>query len=712
MATRALVTIVANKGGDSGEHNVMAYGAVGDGVTDDRTAIYNAGTAATADGGYVYFPKGTYKVSSNLTLSSETMFTEGGVLSIDTSIVVTITGNITAKAFQIFSGAGTVSFLGNYVETQALPQWWGVKGDAGTNNTSAFNKCAVACATGGIPLFIPVGTYNIGSTITFATAVDIDCRGTIVYTAATNEPAVIIGNTGANQTRKRIWGLDIQRTTRSDWTNEACIGLLVYNLYESNVYIKHIQDYTIGLQCHGYASNFVYNTINIGKIYNCKISIDGTNTSSGVFNQNKFLGGRIAVQSSLYSGTARYGVRITSTDAGYVNNNNNNFDTLSFECRTDAIPILIEHGTSNKFESCRAEGNSAIVAQCENASANNSFHFLFGTGTLNDLSSLAGSNILNMQSNVSSEKVVVPVYQSGKLSDKAMFQAGEVTLPAPIFYAYYGTLTRGYTSTSGRMALTSAGVGYSTGTLVGCGVRVDTSLHKKFMVTHDGTALRYYIVCYDSNGAHIDADSGTYIWSLSSTQAISATTYFVSSGKCMRLGSDANSLSFNLHDDVKSIDVVFGLLTGETLQSFSVFALNTTYAPPVLDAYEPAGGWGQCQGTAPPTKHWNSYKVNRKLWQAVTATGGYTGWTCVNQKDTTLTAGEPLGETVMVVGDSTSMVALDIVGVLLDDGTIHWTTIASVDTGTQITLTVGLPSAAAATNGVYTNRWLGFGLIA
>lgn len=49
---------------------VKAFGAVGDGTTDDTTAIQNAiNAASTAGGGTVYFPAATYKVTS-LTLKS------------------------------------------------------------------------------------------------------------------------------------------------------------------------------------------------------------------------------------------------------------------------------------------------------------------------------------------------------------------------------------------------------------------------------------------------------------------------------------------------------------------------------------------------------------------------------------------------------------------------------------------------------------------
>ncbi|MHB8842718.1 MAG: glycosyl hydrolase family 28-related protein, partial [Candidatus Aquicultor sp.] len=44
--------------------NVKAYGAKGDGVTDDAAAINAAITAATAVGGIVFLPPGTYYITS------------------------------------------------------------------------------------------------------------------------------------------------------------------------------------------------------------------------------------------------------------------------------------------------------------------------------------------------------------------------------------------------------------------------------------------------------------------------------------------------------------------------------------------------------------------------------------------------------------------------------------------------------------------------
>lgn len=55
-------------------YNVLDYGAVADGSTDDYAAIQAAITAAQdAGGGTVYIPAGTYKVTSSLTLDANAM---------------------------------------------------------------------------------------------------------------------------------------------------------------------------------------------------------------------------------------------------------------------------------------------------------------------------------------------------------------------------------------------------------------------------------------------------------------------------------------------------------------------------------------------------------------------------------------------------------------------------------------------------------------
>ena len=67
-----------------------------------------------------------------------------------------------------------------------------------------------------------------------------------------------------------------------------------------------------------------------------------------------------------------------------------------------------------------------------------------------------------------------------------------------------------------------------------------------------------------------------------------------------------------------------------------------------------------------------------------------------------LTSAHSASDTTIEVDSTTGMTAADIVGVVLDSDVIHWTTIVSVDSSTQITLTSGLATVAANNNNVYT----------
>ncbi len=66
---------------------------------------------------------------------------------------------------------------------------------------------------------------------------------------------------------------------------------------------------------------------------------------------------------------------------------------------------------------------------------------------------------------------------------------------------------------------------------------------------------------------------------------------------------------------------------------------------------------------------------------------------------TTTTAIEPAAETTIAVVDSTGITATDRVGITLDDGTQHKTTVASVPGGTSIIIDDGIPAGRQADSG-------------
>ncbi len=68
--------------------------------------------------------------------------------------------------------------------------------------------------------------------------------------------------------------------------------------------------------------------------------------------------------------------------------------------------------------------------------------------------------------------------------------------------------------------------------------------------------------------------------------------------------------------------------------------------------------------------------------------------------ETTLSADEALGQTILSITSSSGMANGDYIGIVLDDDTLHWTTIVSF-TGTTVTITDALASAASSGNAVY-----------
>lgn len=70
--------------------NVVAYGAVGDGSTDDSTAIQSAADAIPADGGILWFPRGTYKMITDIDIADKPIRIMGDGMGI--SIIKWVSG--------------------------------------------------------------------------------------------------------------------------------------------------------------------------------------------------------------------------------------------------------------------------------------------------------------------------------------------------------------------------------------------------------------------------------------------------------------------------------------------------------------------------------------------------------------------------------------------------------------------------------------------
>lgn len=119
------------------------YGALGTGLVDDRAAFVTLEAATDVDQGLV--PKGTYLVSSNLTLSKAWQFTKGAIIKPASGVTVTFAGGFNAPLSQCFDlSLGGLILFTERIEC-VYPQWWGAIGATGTNDYAAL-QAAIICA--------------------------------------------------------------------------------------------------------------------------------------------------------------------------------------------------------------------------------------------------------------------------------------------------------------------------------------------------------------------------------------------------------------------------------------------------------------------------------------------------------------------------------------------------------------------------------------
>lgn len=174
MLTKASFSMI-----DGTPFNVMDYGAVADGIVDDRSAIIAAITAA--NGSSLYFPPGNYRIGSTITLSgieNITLFGElfASVISVNTSFnlfaIDNTCENIEFNGLE-FAGVSTTNDAKTCISTQApktvlqncfIHNWT----NGFTVNSEVANDCKVLnnyfkdIGVSGAPSGNGYGTYNTG----------------------------------------------------------------------------------------------------------------------------------------------------------------------------------------------------------------------------------------------------------------------------------------------------------------------------------------------------------------------------------------------------------------------------------------------------------------------------------------------------------------------------------------------------------------------
>lgn len=152
-----------------------------------------AGAVGSSNDVTFWLSPGTWTITGDLTLTDNIALNvpPGAVLSISSSKTLTLEGNITAGAYQIFSGAGSVVFGGGVRE--AYIEWWHGLDIAGATDCASDLQAANDALDnqGGGIIKLLAGDYKLSSQVTFDEGVYVEgagINGTLIATDADVSP--------------------------------------------------------------------------------------------------------------------------------------------------------------------------------------------------------------------------------------------------------------------------------------------------------------------------------------------------------------------------------------------------------------------------------------------------------------------------------------------------------------------------------------------
>jgi hypothetical protein len=440
--------------------NVIDYGATGDGVTDDSTAIQRAIDTAEAEGaGEIFFPVGTYLIGTGLTVEDVDLRVRGmgrgsilkAVSGITMMTIGPSSGSLTANAGNVVS-----SLMFDFDSTDATGLYWQRWGQNGigehlhfinpgasahgiyTSTNSAVNELIFtdinwwSSSAAGTGITIDCNNCKISNSTFIAATVAIELSPTAAISPISIEGCRIKncatgvrvgsrgmyglyirdmrfeGNTlydidaqGFDSTNNRIWGIDIRSvytSTGANWRFGNAIGMAI-----DSVTFK-------GWVVSGPA---VVDGGNVSQIHLRNIIVDNTTTTTPIFPSTW-------LSSSYESLTQR---------------------STQFGTGTDAPT------TTNALVYVTREGETHIVAR----DSNNNDEGLFGpSGGVVRVGSKTGSTVSIMSNNsdrvyVLADGTMEPL-ASVKFSGTStgnLTQAATLTVPAGYFFGVSGTLGAG-----------------------------------------------------------------------------------------------------------------------------------------------------------------------------------------------------------------------------------------------------------------------------
>lgn len=571
------------------------------------------------------------------------------------------------------------------------PEWFGTTGDGTADDSAKLILLAAACVARGKSLeaLDASKTYFIdGTQIDFSGISDIDFRSTIKHKVTLTAPAIIYGGFGDSALDRSFRFDRVDDGVVVDFANVVpptvasirCAGL--FNGITRIGWTLHFE-----LWADDGASATEANSHNVFYFGMCqRIDIDGANSNSWC-NENRFHGGRTRVVS-----IGRVG--------GFNHNHNKFYDIAAESTSASPLDIHIFTGSVNYFRGLRIEGDGAIAE--------------FDAGTISNEVEQTWQGVGNLVDDFSNPNITVTDNGLGNLVYRRR-QALYDKVPIFDLTAHTRLFSSGSEYTSDQRglavdgdnsnsfaAVVTPGLDYlaipTTSKNIFESDLIPVSLGDTFGFEFhtDAAILRHRIQVYDSAGDAITTEGGGDPLIDGSGLTFNAAGYYMPLANVASTDGTAGPRIVS----VSRTNVAFIRLVLQILGTGKLRQASCWYMVP------PSGNvrvrqWAMKKEsplvlTVAPTRGFG------ELGQAVAkVAGGF--WNVTFVHETTLDGAVATSGTSVTVTTISTVANGDICGILLDDGTTHWSAISALASST---FTVGaLPSAAADNQRIVFNRW-------
>ncbi|MGY5342512.1 glycosyl hydrolase family 28-related protein [Paenibacillus glucanolyticus] len=282
-----------------------AFGAVGDGITDDSTALDMAFTATSSD--IIIFPNGRYLIGKSITVPTNKLllFSVGAVLLPVNGVTITINGSWEASPhFQIFDLSLSGGISGDFKVSEIYPEWLGAKGDGVSDDAKSFNDAMIMCDKKRV-LRLGAKKYKLRSTVHnysrgirgVARYTDSGNNGTSlewdpIDTATDLNPCIRIETSGHGSEF-----VDFAIRGRIGYNSKALATWINKEYYEQDDYRMFANGYS-GIEIAGAATPIFRNV----QVSQCKVGLMLNSTKGHITSYDSTWAGLIGVYCRLNSG--------------------------------------------------------------------------------------------------------------------------------------------------------------------------------------------------------------------------------------------------------------------------------------------------------------------------------------------------------------------------------------------------------------------------